>query len=115
MLLVFCSVAKLSDGIKILEFNQYKKSDKTPFIFYADPISLVEKTDGCKNNPEKSSATKVGKHFPSGFSMFAILSFKEIENKYGGYRGKDCMRKFCESLPEHVMKIINFRKKQWSY
>ena len=26
--------------------------------------------------------------------------------------GKDCMRKFCESLREYPMKIINFKKKK---
>ena len=28
------------------------------------------------------------------------------------YRGKDCMKKFCESLGEHTMKMINFKKKK---
>ena len=34
----------------------------------------------CKNNPENSSTTKVGKHIPSGFSMSTISSFKSSEN-----------------------------------
>ena len=42
----------------ILQFNQYMKSDKTPCIIYADLESLIKKIDNCKNNPEKSSATK---------------------------------------------------------
>ena len=28
------------------------------------------------------------------------------------YRGKDCMKKFCESLREHAMKVIKFKKKK---
>ena len=36
----------------ILEFNQYQKPDKAPFIIYADLECIIEKTDGCKNNPE---------------------------------------------------------------
>ena len=84
------------EDTKILEFNQYQKSDKTTFIIYADIESLI-KMDGCKINPKKSSATKVGKHFPSGFSVSTIPSFKDIEYVY---RGKDCMQKFCESLRE---------------
>ena len=28
------------------------------------------------------------------------------------YRGKDCMKKFCEFLREHARKIINFKKKE---
>ena len=39
-----------SEGIKILEFNQYWKSDKAPFIIYADLESLIVRIDGCKNN-----------------------------------------------------------------
>ena len=28
------------------------------------------------------------------------------------YTGRDCMKKFCESLREDAMKIINFKKKK---
>ena len=67
-----------------------------------------KKIDGCKINPENSSTTKVKEHIPSGFSMPTILSFRSIENKHDVYRGQDCMKKFCESLREHTIKIINF-------
>ena len=49
-------------------------------------------------------------HISSGFSMSTILSFKSIENKHDAYRGKDCMKKFYESLREYAMKKINFKK-----
>ena len=42
-----------TEDTKILEFNQYQKSDKAPFIIYADLECLIKKIDGCKNNPEK--------------------------------------------------------------
>ena len=70
------------------------------------------KIDGCKNDPENSSAIKVGKHILSGFSMSTISSFRSIENKHYVYTGKDCMNKFCESLTEHAKKKINFLKKE---
>ena len=60
-------------NIKILEFKQYKKSDKTLFIIYADFERIIEKIGGCKNNPENSSTTKVSKNIPSGFSISTIL------------------------------------------
>ena len=56
-----------SEDTKILELNQYQESDKAPFIIYADRDCLIEKINGCKNNPENSSPTKVSKHIPSGF------------------------------------------------
>ena len=61
---------------------------------------------------EKLSTTKTIEHILSDFSMSTISSFKSIENKHDIYRGKDCMKKFCESLREHAMKIINFKKKE---
>ena len=42
----------LSQDTKISEFNENQKSDKTPFIIYADPKCIIENNDGCKNNPE---------------------------------------------------------------
>ena len=75
----FCSVIMPSEDTKILEFNQYQKSDKAPFIIYADLEYLIEKTDRCKNNPQNSFTTKVGEHIPPGFSMSTIWSFKSIE------------------------------------
>ena len=61
-----------SKDTKMLEFNQYQKSDKAPFIIYADLECLIEKIDGCKNNPEYSSTTKGSEHFPSGPSVSTI-------------------------------------------
>ena len=63
----------LSEDTKILEINKYQKSDKTPFIIYADLESLTEKIDGCKIKPEKSSIIKTGEHITSGLSMSTIL------------------------------------------
>ena len=97
-----------SEDTKTLEFNQYQKSDKAPSIIYADLECLIGEIDRCKNNHENSLTTKVGQHISPGFSMSTILSIKSIENKHDVYRGKDCMKKFCESLRDHAMKIIIF-------
>ena len=101
-----------SEDTKILEFNQYQKFDKASLTIYADHECIIEKIDGCKNNPESSCTTKVSKHIPSGFSMFALSSFRSIENKHDACRGKDCMKRFCEFLREYAIKIINFKKKK---
>ena len=44
--------------------------------------------------------------------MSTISSFKSIENKHDVYRGKVCMKKFCESLREQAIEIIDFKKKK---
>ena len=84
----FCNVEMTCEDTKILEFNQYQKSDKVPFIIYTDTEYLVEKINGCINNHKNLFTTKVNEHIPSGFSMSTILSFKSIQNKHDVYRGK---------------------------
>ena len=76
----FCNVSMFSEDIKIIESNKYQKSVEAPFVTCADLECLIEKIDGCKNNPENSSTTKVSEHIPSDPSMSTMLSFKSIEN-----------------------------------
>ena len=59
----FCSVNMPSGDNKIIEFNQCQKSDKAPFIIY----------DGCKNDPENLSSTKVSKQ------VFQCLQYFRLE------------------------------------
>ena len=100
------------EDTKILEFNQHQKTDQASFSIYADLECLIEKIDVCKNNPKNSSTPKVSKHIPLGLSISTIPSFRSIENQYDVYRRKDCMKKFCEFIRQHVMKINNFKKKE---
>ena len=103
------------EDTEILEFNQYQKFDRVPFIIYADLECIIEKIDECKKNPENSSIAKVSEHIPSGFSMSTISLFRSIESKHDVYRGKDSMKEFCELLRQHGIKIINFKKKKRKY
>ena len=66
----------LSENTKILEFNEYRKSEKASFIIYADLEYVIEKLDVYKNNPEKSWATKIGEHILSGFQYLQYYHLK---------------------------------------
>ena len=63
---------------KILEFNQYQKSDKASFIICVDVKCIIEKIDGCKNNAEHSCTAKASEYVPSEFSVPTISSFRSI-------------------------------------
>ena len=54
------------------------KSDKMPYI-YADTGSFVKRIDGCANNPENSSTTKIAEPVPCRYSMLTIWAFDHIE------------------------------------
>ena len=63
----FYNIIMLCEDSKILEFNQYQKSNKTPFLIYANLECLIAKIDGCKNNPLNSYITKVSGHIHQVF------------------------------------------------
>ena len=65
-----------SEDTKILKFNQYEKSDEASFIIYADLECIIEKIDGCKNNPEKSSTAKVSLH---SHQVFQFVQYLHLE------------------------------------
>ena len=44
--------------------------------------------------------------------MSTIWGFNHIENMDTLYRGKDCMKKFCDSLKEHANYTILFKNKK---
>ena len=88
------------------------KSDKMPYIIYADIKCLIKKVDGCAKNAENSSTTKVGEHILCGYSMLTIWDFDNTENKHTLYRGEDYMQKFCTSLREHTKNMIGLEKKK---
>ena len=58
------------------------------------------------------STTKVSEHIPSGLLISTVSSLRSIDSKYHIYRGKDYIKKFCEFLTEHAIKIINFLKNE---
>ena len=73
-------------GTEKLELNQYLKSDKLPFIIYADLECIIEKVDKYKVIPENSSTVKVSEYTPSDFSMPTISLLRSIENNHVVYR-----------------------------
>ena len=66
----YCYVEMPEEDNKILKYNHSEKSMRTPFVIYADLKRLLEKISTCRNSAEKSSTTEIGKHTPSGYSLF---------------------------------------------
>ena len=108
----YCKVEMPAKGSNIIKYNHGGKSMKVPFVIYADLECLLEKMSTCINNPNESSTSKINKHIPSSCSIFTSCSFDESKNKLNYYRGDDCMKKFCNDLREHAIKIINYEKKK---
>ena len=68
-----------SENDKMLNFNQYMKSDKIPYIIYVGIQYLIKKIAGCTNNPESSSTKRLGELVPCRYSMIIFGAFDSIE------------------------------------
>ena len=77
-------------GKNILQFTNYQKQMKAPFVIYADSESILEKMDTCIPAPGESSTTQIDKHKPSGFSFV---------------RGEDCVQRFLAALVETEIEL----------
>ena len=92
----------------MLRFKHHERSEKVPFIIYADTEALIKSIQNCEPNPESSYTKKYQKHEPISFSYY-IESFDDnvYEPKLRKYTGEDAMEKFVEWIEEDVKEIAN--------
>ena len=85
------------------------KSDKMPYISYADVEYLIKKMDGCAYNPENSTTVN-----NCGTDSLWIINVKNLRiwshRKHTLHLGKYYIKTFCESLRKHVKNITDFEK-----
>ena len=92
----------------ILKFKHHERSERVPFIIYADTEALIKEMQNCDPNPQNSYTKKYQKHEPISFSYY-IKSFDNnvYESKLRKYTGEDAMEKFAEWIEEDVKEIAN--------
>ena len=82
-----------------VEFCDGQFQFKVPFIMYADFESILEPIQGLGNNPMISSTRGVNNHVPSGWCIHSKFAYNgKVENPLKLYRGKDCIKKFCDHV-----------------
>ena len=82
----------------IVEYSDGQFQFKVPFIMYADFESILEPIQGPGNDLMISSTRGVNNHIPSGWCVCSEFAYKKIENPLKLYRGKDCIKKFCDHV-----------------
>ena len=97
--------------ITFYKVSRGKESLKNAFVIYADLECLLLKMNICNNNLNMSYTTAKAFHKPSGYSLVTSCSFDKSENKQTYYRGRECMKRFCADLKEHVTRITNYEMK----
>ena len=100
----------MPDKGTILKFKHHERSERVPFIIYADTEALIKEMQNCDPNPLDSYTKKYQKHEPISFSYY-IKSFDDnvYESKLRKYTGEDAMEKFVNWIEEDVKDIANIQ------
>ena len=106
-----CKIKLPKEG-ETIEFKNYNRSVRVPFVIYADFEAITEKIDSCSPNPEESYTEQYQKHTPSGFCYFVKCSYDDYYAEPVVYRGEDCVEKFCSMIEKEVINIYDFYKKK---
>ena len=84
---------------QIVEFCDGQYQYKVPFAMYADFESLLEPIHGsASKDPSGPWTTVKNNHIPSGWCVYSEFAYGKVENPLTLYRGKDCVKKFCDHI-----------------
>ena len=97
----------------MLKCKQYHRSEKVPFIIYADFDSYIKPMHSCDPNPGSSYTKQYQKHKPSSFCYY-IKCFDDgvYVPKLVSYTGKDAAQKFVDMLGEDIKRITSIPEKK---
>ena len=97
----------------MLKFKNYHRSEKVPFIIYADFECFIEPIQTCDLNPESSYTKQYQKHEPSSFCYYIkCFNNKVFPHKGRIYTGKDAAQVFVKMLEEDIKMINNILMKK---
>ena len=97
----------------MLEFKNYYKLEKVPFLVYADFECCIKPMQSCVPNPGSSYTKQYQKHEPSSFCYYIKCFDDEVyKPKLVSYMGEDAAQKFVEMLEEDIKIITNIPEKK---
>ena len=97
----------------MLEFQNYHRLEKVPFIVFADFECYNKPIQSCNPNPLSSYTEQYQKHEPSSFCYYIKCFDDEVyEPEKVSYTGEDAAQKFVEMLEEDIKIITNIPEKE---
>lgn len=93
-----------------LEFTDYEKTLRTPFVIYADFETINIKLQTCQPNPCKSATTSTTKLDVCGFGYKVVCEDERYTKPSVIYRGEDAGKRLIECLlqeQEHIQQILS--------
>lgn len=89
----------------IIEFDDFQKQMRVPFVIYADFETFARKVDTCVPNPSKSNTNTVINYKTSGFGYQVVCSDQRFTKQPVIYRGPEASKHLIEKLFEEEQYI----------
>ena len=97
----------------MLKFKNHDRSEKVPFLVYADFECCIKPMQSCEPNPGSSYTKQYQKHEPSSFCYYIKCFDDEVyKPKLVSYTGENAAQKFVDILEEDIKIIANIPKKK---
>jgi len=94
-----CDIRLLSDTDKWIEFNNFNRKERLPFIIYADLECVLAKTEEEKNAYQH--------HRVFSIAYYVHCSYDESLSAYHSRRSADCIAWFFEVLKNIALRVKN--------
>ena len=104
---------KLPKKGTMLEFKNYHRLEKVPFLVYADFECCIKPMQSCVPNPGSSYTKQYQKREPSSFCYYIKCFDDDVyKPKLISYMEEDATQKFVEMLEEDIKIITNIPEKK---
>ncbi|KAK3731613.1 hypothetical protein QZH41_015864 [Actinostola sp. cb2023] len=94
-----------SEDNMFLQFKDFHKQLRVPFVIYADFESLTTKIESASPDPSKSSTENFQRHEACGFSYVIVSEPSDYCQPPVVYRGEQAVDQFLESLQKEEQRI----------
>ena len=84
----------------VAEFKDGQNQFRVPFIMYADFESILKPIESTTTDPNQPYTNRGNEHAPSGWCVYSKFAYGEVSDPLKIYRGKDCIKTFCEYVKE---------------
>ena len=91
----------------IVKFCDGQYQFKVPFAMYADFESLLEPIQEPSKNPSGPWTTAINNRILSGWCVYSEFAYGKVENPLTLYRGKNCVKKFCDHLVGEAYRLYH--------
>ncbi|XP_050454340.1 uncharacterized protein LOC126853010 [Cataglyphis hispanica] len=103
-----CAILLPTEEDKWLNFDNYKRKERVPFVVYADLECALERKEERKKERRTPKTSIVQHHKAYSVGYYARCAFDDARSMYRSHRGDDCVSWFVRELRDLALRARDF-------